>query len=74
MYEDGVELIVVPKSIENEVIKNAHDNGHFGVKKMEPQIRQQYYITSLKEKLLKCVKTCVRCILAENKHGKGEGF
>lgn len=73
-YERGIELIVVPKSIEGEVIRNAHDNGHFGVKKMEQQIRQRYYITSLAEKLMKCVRTCVRCILTENKHGKGEGF
>lgn len=73
-YDDGLELLVVPKAIENDVIKNAHENGHFGAKKMEEQIKQQYFVPMLKEKLKKFVKTCVKCILTESKHGKAEGF
>lgn len=69
-YETGYELIVVPMAIEEEIIKSTHDNGHFGVKKIEQKIRQQYYIASLREKLQKCVRTCVLCILAENKYAR----
>lgn len=73
-YNDGYEALVVPKAMEEEVIRVQHENGHFGAKKMEEQIKQQFYISSLKEKLKKCVKTCLKCILAENKCGKQEGF
>lgn len=73
-YHEGYEILVVPKSMEEEVIKIAHENGHFGMKKMEQQIRQRYYIKALKEKMQKCIKTCVACILADNKQGKGEGY
>lgn len=73
-YDNGLELLVVPKAIEVDVIKNVHENGHFGAKKMEEQIKQQYFIPKLKEKLKKFVKTCVKCILVESKHGKQEGF
>lgn len=30
-YASGHELLVVPKAMETEVIKTAHENGHFGV-------------------------------------------
>lgn len=73
-YDNGLELLVVPKAIEADVIRNVHENGHFGAKKMEEQIKQQYFVPMLGEKLKKFVKTCVKCILTENKHGKAEGF
>lgn len=64
---------MVPKVLEEEV-KSTHENGHFGVKKMEEKITQSYFISRLKEKLPNCVKHCVPCIVAENKCGKGERF
>lgn len=73
-YDEGLELLVVPKAIENDVIKSVHENGHFGTKKMEEQIKQRYFVPMLTEKIKKFVKSCVKCILAERKHGKAEGF
>lgn len=66
-------VIVLPTSMHQEVIRKAHDNGHFGVKKMLESIRSEYYIPSLKEKLERYVSCCIQCILAEGKRGKTEG-
>lgn len=68
----GFELLVVPNGLEAEVFKLIHSNGHWGVKKVEEIIKQQYFIKSLKEKIAKCIKNCIPCILAERKHGKQE--
>lgn len=73
-FDNGYELLVVPKALEVDVMKSVHENGHFGVKKMEESVKQRYYIPALREKLRKCVSSCVPCILAENKHGRGEGY
>lgn len=71
---DGRELLVVPKVMEAEVIRTSHDNGHFGVKKVEESIGQQFFIPKAKEKIQNFIGNCVKCILAERKHGKSEGF
>lgn len=73
-YDNGLELLVVPKAMENDVIKSVHENGHFGSKKMEEQIKLRYFVPMLKEKLTKFIRSCVKCILTESKHGKAEGF
>lgn len=71
---DGRELLVVPRVMEEEIIKSTHENGHFGVKKVEENIIQQFFIKKAKEKIQNVVKNCIKCILAERKHGKNEGF
>lgn len=73
-YQSGRELLAVPESMENEVIKNAHENGHFGVKKVEECVKQQFFIEKAKEKIQSVINNCVSCILAERKHGKSEGL
>lgn len=64
-YESGRELLVVPASMEIEVIKTAHENGHFAFKKVEECIKQQYHIEKLKEKIQGVVNSCIPCILAD---------
>lgn len=71
---NGYELLVVPEAMEGEIIRSAHANGHFGIKKMVENINQQFYIRGVNEKSKRIVDNCVSCILAERKHGKGEGF
>lgn len=70
---NGRELLVVPKAMEMEIIKTAHENGHFGVKKVEEEIGQQFFIKKAKEKIQNYVGSCIKCILAERKHGRSEG-
>jgi len=65
-------VIVLPTSMHQEVIRRAHENGHFGVKKMLESIKTEYYIPDLTAKLEKYVCCCILCILAERKAGKKE--
>lgn len=71
---DGFELLVVPRNMEKEIIKNKHEEGHFGVQKTLNLIMQEFYIPNLKDKICSCISNCVKCILANRKGGKKEGF
>lgn len=73
-YADGYELLVVPKSMQDEVIKNAHEKGHFAVKRTEENIKREFYIPNLKTKIERCIANCLKCILVNKKAGKLEGF
>ena len=73
-YKNGQELLVPPKSMYNEVIQMAHNRGHFSVKRTEENLKNDYYIPHLKEKIEKVISNCIHCILANKKEGKQEGF
>lgn len=73
-YKDGRELLVVPRGMQQEIIRSSHDKGHFAVKKTEELIRRDYYIRDLQKKIEKYIANCVRCILINRKAGKQEGF
>lgn len=70
----GELLIVVPKSMQSQVIRQAHEMGHFSVAKTEAILRNDYWIPNAKTKIEKIIRNCVACILAEKKHGRQEGF
>ncbi|XP_045500927.1 uncharacterized protein LOC123698364 isoform X3 [Colias croceus] len=72
--KDGNKLMVVPKKMQNEIIRNHHENGHFGCVKTEELINRNYYMENLKEKIKTNIDNCVECILNSNKRGKKEGF
>lgn len=56
------------------MIKSAHENGHFGTKKVEGSIKQQFFIEKAKEKIQSVVDNCIPCMSSERKRGKSEGF
>lgn len=62
----GELLIVVSKSMQSQMIRQAHEMGHFSVAKTEAISRSDYWIPNAKTKIM--------CILAERKRGKQEGF
>lgn len=70
---DGCELLVVPKIMERDVIKNAHDSGHFAARKTMHNIKQQYFISHLEGKVSKYISNCIVCIIHSKKLGKQEG-
>ena len=47
-FVDGIDLLMVPASMETDVIKNAHEKGHGPAKNTQDVIKQEYYITHLK--------------------------
>lgn len=73
-YENGRESLVVPQSMQLEIIKKAHDIGHFAIAKTEEVVKREFYMPKLKEKIQNCIQNCVPCILGNKKSGKKEGF
>lgn len=74
LYKGEERLLVVPAELEKEIIKRAHDQGHFAKKKMMELISKDYYIENLDKKIEKHIVSCIACILADKKSGKQEGF
>lgn len=73
-FKDGRELLVVPRAMQQEIIKSYHEKGHFAVKKTEELIQREYYIQDLSKKVERIIANCVKCILVNKKAGKQEGF
>nr|XP_037872741.1 uncharacterized protein LOC105842320 isoform X2 [Bombyx mori] len=59
--------LVVPQKMEIEIIKRAHDNGHFSKKKTLELINKDYYIPKLEKKIEDYIATCIPCLLASRK-------
>ena len=72
--ENGQKLLAVPAQMQYQIIKNAHEKGHFAVKKTKELIREEYYIPNLEDKIRRLIQNCIPCILVERKSGKQEGF
>lgn len=71
---DGNDLLMVPRLMEVEVIKNAHEVGHFATQKTIHAVQQQYYIPHLTKKVNQVVNNCVKCIIHNKKLGRQEGL
>lgn len=66
--------MVVPKKLQNEVIRSAHERGHLDAKKVEVIVKRQYFIENLIHKIPAVIANCIPCILATRKAGKKDGF
>lgn len=73
-FKNGDELLVVPESMQTEVIRTAHERGHFATRRTEENIKRDYYIPNLTKKVVRMIVNCIACILANKKEGKQEGF
>lgn len=71
---DNNTLIVVPQAMQMQIIRRAHEQGHFGINKTEALVKVDYWIPNLRTKVEKLITNCISCILAEKKHGKQECF
>lgn len=73
--EDGNDIkLVVPKAMHSQIIKRAHERGHFSTFKTEAVVKKDYHIPNLRAKVERIVRNCVDCILAEKKQGRQEGY
>ena len=70
---DGRDLLVVPADMEANIIKSAHERGHFAVKRTQEILQQNFFIPKLKSKIEHCLQNCVTCILTNRKRGKLDG-
>lgn len=73
-WVDGGQLIVVPKKLQNEIIRSVHERGHLDTKKVEAIVKRQYFIDNLSHKIPAVIANCIPCILASRKMGKKECF
>lgn len=71
--DDDIRL-VIPKSMQAQIIRKAHERGHFATSKTEALIKKDYWIPGLRSKVETIVRNCIACILAERKQGKQEGL
>lgn len=71
---EGQEKIVVPKGLQEEIIRRAHDIGHFGVKKTVDLLHREYFIPKIEKKTESVIGNCIQCILGGRKAGKAEGL
>lgn len=65
---------MIPYKLQNEVIRNAHNIGHFSILKNEALIQRDYSISDLKSKIARMVNNCIPYIFANWKQSKREGF
>ena len=67
-------LLVVPKCMQSQVVRQAHERGHFGVNKTKLLVQKDFWFKGMRPKVEEIVSTCNYCILAEKKQGRREGF
>uniref|UniRef100_A0A0A1WLR9 RNA-directed DNA polymerase n=1 Tax=Zeugodacus cucurbitae TaxID=28588 RepID=A0A0A1WLR9_ZEUCU len=68
------ELVVVPCSMEEDIIRTVHRQNHFAARKTQELVEKSYYIPQLGQKIVRIVASCIECIVANAKMGKKEGF
>ena len=68
------QLLVVPAGMREEIIKRAHEFGHFRVKKTIEKLQQEFSIEKIEKNVQRVIECCVPCILGARKEGKQEGF
>lgn len=73
-FKDGRYLVVVPQSMQTQILRKVHELGHKSVRRMMETTNHDYYIDSLESKCKKIVSNCVDCILASRKAGHQEGW
>lgn len=73
-FEEGNYLVVVPRALQNQIIRAIHESGHIGSRQVEAIVRQDYAIDKLGKKCSTVVANCIRCILSSRKVGKQEGW
>lgn len=74
LYEKKSEklLLVVPKGMRYDIIRQAHDIGHFGTKKTMEKLQEEFAFENMKKHVDHYINNCVTCILASRKKGKQE--
>ncbi|GFU68580.1 transposon Tf2-9 polyprotein [Trichonephila clavipes] len=59
--------------MQTELIKLAHEKGHFSSAKTEEIVKREFFIPNLSKQVQNVIINCVPCILANKKCGK-KGF
>jgi len=60
--------------MQNEIIRSAHEKGHFAAKRTKEEVKRGFFIPNLHAKTEKCISNCIKYILINKKSGKREGY
>lgn len=60
--------------MQSQIIRRAHEQGHFSVNKTEILVKKDYWFAGMRAKIEKVLNNCVECILAERKRDKQDGW
>ena len=71
---NDVPLIVVPKQMQTQIVRQAHERGHFGTVKTEALLKRDFWFKGMRHLIERVIRNCVNCILAERKHGRQDGL
>ncbi|KAG7305339.1 hypothetical protein JYU34_009402 [Plutella xylostella] len=74
LYKGEDKCLVIPRSMEHDIIKKIHERGHFGKRKMLELLNKDYYMKNVNKKIEDFIVGCIPCLLATKKEGKQEGF
>lgn len=74
LFKGEQKQLVVPKSLEKEIMKRVHSNGHFAKIKMKELLARDYYIRDIDKKIEEFLRSCIPCLMAMRKEGKQEGW
>jgi hypothetical protein len=58
--------------MQSQIIRRAHERGHFSVNKTEILVKRDYWFFNMRAKIERVIHNCIDCILAERKQGKQE--
>ena len=72
--EEGQEKLVIPKGLQQEVIRRAHEVGHFSTKKTTELLAREYWMERMEQKVEAFIQNCLPCILGARKRGRAEGM
>ena len=72
-FVKGRELLVIPSAMQEAIIRQVHERGHFATVRTEKELEQNYFIPGMTKKVSDLISNCVPCILTKRKSGKQEG-
>ncbi|KAF7414101.1 hypothetical protein HZH68_002590 [Vespula germanica] len=74
--KDGEVLIVVPKLVQEGIIRQTHEKGHFSADKTKKIIQGDYWFPKINSKVETqyIVRNCIHCVLAKRKQNKKEEY
>lgn len=66
--QEGRDVVVVPEAMQSQLIRSAHERGHFAAQRRKEHLKQDFYIPNFRQKVDDIISNCIRCILNNKKN------
>ncbi|KAI4494576.1 hypothetical protein M0804_000777 [Polistes exclamans] len=67
-------LVVLPRALQAQIVRRAHEQGHFAVDKIVMLVKKDYWCVGMGNVEEKVMRNRYKCILAEKKNGRLKGW